>query len=212
MKIYTKIILDKDDNLIYEKSIDYFGKIESAMGIHYDYDSTRSAKRMEKQAKREKKLAEKRAKKQAKSGNIKDKDKNKTIIVKDSKGIFHFNGNFNNADALGLALDQLPDTYSALLQNDKAKVCAIYEKVFDHKSFTGRSGTFYGYEGLGSIYWHMVSKLLIAVQELIWKTKPDLIIETGVAYGWSSQAILSSIHNRKGKLISVDMPMIGQND
>ena len=27
----------------------------------------------------------------------------------------------------------------------------------------------YGYEGLGSIYWHMVSKLLIAVQELIQK-------------------------------------------
>ena len=37
-------------------------------------------------------------------------------------------------------------------------------------------------------------------------------IEAGVAYGWSSQAILSSIHNRKGKPISVDMPMIGQND
>ena len=56
-----------------------------------------------------------------------------------------------------------------MLKNDKAKVFAIYEKVFDHKSFTGRSGTFYGYEGLGSIYWHMVSKLLIAVQELIQK-------------------------------------------
>ena len=43
------------------------------MGIHYDYKSTRGAKAMEKQAKREKKLAEKRAKKQAKSGteNIK---------------------------------------------------------------------------------------------------------------------------------------------
>tara|TARA_B100002052_G_scaffold274178_1_gene277113 strand:- start:385 stop:582 length:198 start_codon:yes stop_codon:yes gene_type:complete len=37
------------------------------MGIHYDYKSTRGAKAMEKQAKREKKLAEKRAKKQAKS-------------------------------------------------------------------------------------------------------------------------------------------------
>ena len=36
------------------------------MGIHYDYKSTRGAKAMEKQAKREKKLAEKRAKKQAK--------------------------------------------------------------------------------------------------------------------------------------------------
>ncbi len=38
------------------------------MGIHYDYKSTKSAKLMEKQAKREKKLAEKRAKKLAKSG------------------------------------------------------------------------------------------------------------------------------------------------
>ena len=37
------------------------------MGIHYDYKSTRGAKAMEKQAKREKKLAEKRAKKQAKA-------------------------------------------------------------------------------------------------------------------------------------------------
>jgi len=38
------------------------------MGIHYDYKSTKSAKLMEKQAKREKKLAEKRAKKLAKDG------------------------------------------------------------------------------------------------------------------------------------------------
>jgi len=38
------------------------------MGIHYDYKSTRGAKAMEKQAKREKKLAEKRAKRLAKSG------------------------------------------------------------------------------------------------------------------------------------------------
>ena len=44
------------------------------MGIHYDYKSTRGAKAMEKQAKREKKLAEKRAKKQAKSGSKKQED------------------------------------------------------------------------------------------------------------------------------------------
>ncbi len=49
------------------------------MGIHYDYKSTRGAKAMEKQAKREKKLAEKRAKKQAKAGNEKEKDQVKTI-------------------------------------------------------------------------------------------------------------------------------------
>mgnify|MGYP001454861512 CR=1 FL=1 len=39
------------------------------MGIHYDYKSTKSAKLMEKQAKREKKLAERRAKKLAKEGS-----------------------------------------------------------------------------------------------------------------------------------------------
>ena len=44
------------------------------MGIHYDYKSTRGAKAMEKQAKREKKLAERRAKKQAKTGLKKEED------------------------------------------------------------------------------------------------------------------------------------------
>ena len=39
------------------------------MGIHYDYKSTRSAKLMEKQAKREKKLAERKAKRLAKEGS-----------------------------------------------------------------------------------------------------------------------------------------------
>ena len=51
----------------------------AVMGIHYDYKSTRGAKAMEKQAKREKKLAERRAKKQAKSGSLEKTDKNNTI-------------------------------------------------------------------------------------------------------------------------------------
>ena len=49
------------------------------MGIHYDYKSTRGAKAMEKQAKREKKLAEKRAKRQSKIKFSKDKEEGKTI-------------------------------------------------------------------------------------------------------------------------------------
>ena len=51
------------------------------MGIHYDYKSTRGAKAMEKQAKREKKLAERRAKKQAKTGLAKDSIDEKTIPI-----------------------------------------------------------------------------------------------------------------------------------
>ena len=51
------------------------------MGIHYDYKSTRVAKAMEKQAKREKKLAEKRAKKQAKTGFVKERNEDKSIPI-----------------------------------------------------------------------------------------------------------------------------------
>jgi len=45
------------------------------MGIHYDYKSTKSAKLMEKQAKRERKLAEKKAKRLAKEGTKKNQSK-----------------------------------------------------------------------------------------------------------------------------------------
>tara|TARA_B100000900_G_scaffold245188_1_gene208475 strand:+ start:914 stop:1114 length:201 start_codon:yes stop_codon:yes gene_type:complete len=55
------------------------------MGIHYDYKSTKSAKLMEKQAKREKKLAEKKAKRLAKEG-VKEND-NKEKVLDTSKPI-----------------------------------------------------------------------------------------------------------------------------
>tara|TARA_Y100001958_G_scaffold147004_1_gene127273 strand:- start:3 stop:200 length:198 start_codon:yes stop_codon:yes gene_type:complete len=48
------------------------------MGIHYDYKSTKNAKLMEKQAKRERKLAEKKAKRLAKEGP-KHNEKNNTL-------------------------------------------------------------------------------------------------------------------------------------
>ena len=50
------------------------------MGIHYDYKSTKSAKLMEKQAKREKKLAEKKAKRIAKEGSIKEESEKKPTL------------------------------------------------------------------------------------------------------------------------------------
>ena len=108
------------------------------------------------------------AKKIEKSKLVKQllKDGNKQIVEKDLLGNFHFNGNFNNADSLKAALATLPqDEYQELIAEDKKMLLDIFEEIFDHKSFTGRSGTFFGYEGLGSIYWHMVSKLVLAVQE-----------------------------------------------
>ena len=84
------------------------------------------------------------------------------IVVQDVNGAAHFNAAFRNAALLKEALAglNLPDA-------ERAQILALYEDVFDHQSFTGRSGTFYKYEGLGCIYWHMVSKLLLAVQEVL---------------------------------------------
>ena len=90
---------------------------------------------------------------------------NRNIIEKDIHGVFHFNGNIRNANDLSAALDNLEMQYQQLVQQDKSQVLQIFEEVFNHKAFTGRSGTFFAYEGLGSIYWHMVSKLLQSVQE-----------------------------------------------
>ena len=93
-------------------------------------------------------------------------DNNTQIIEKDVNGNYHFNGNFNNAQSLKQELENLSSKgYYTLVEKYKGVVLETFEKVFNHKAFTGRSGTFYGYEGLGSIYWHMVSKLLLAVQE-----------------------------------------------
>ncbi|WP_282134701.1 hypothetical protein [Seonamhaeicola maritimus] len=92
-------------------------------------------------------------------------DGNTQIIEKDILGAYHFNSSFNNADSLKEALNNLPEGYGNLKDNDAQWVLEVFENVFNHKAFTGRSGTFFGYEGLGSIYWHMVSKLLLAVQE-----------------------------------------------
>ena len=80
MKIYTKIILDKNNKVIRQEYYNYFGAISNC-GIHYTFGANRSAKLMEKKAKREKKLAEKRAKKQAKSGFVKKKVEDKTIPI-----------------------------------------------------------------------------------------------------------------------------------
>jgi hypothetical protein len=93
-------------------------------------------------------------------------DGDTSIVTGDSAGKIHFNGSFRNAQVLKEALEKLDSKkYGSLAEKEMDMVLDIYEQIFDHQSFTGRSGTFFGYEGLGSIYWHMVSKLLLAVQE-----------------------------------------------
>ena len=93
-------------------------------------------------------------------------DENRQLVERDVFGRVHFNASVTNARDLKRILDELPAArYARLVKREAPLVLEIFERLFDHESFTGRSGTFFGYEGLGCIYWHMVSKLLLAAQE-----------------------------------------------
>ena len=88
-----------------------------------------------------------------------------SILLRDADGNYRFNADLVNAGALNRRLDSLVDDYGDDIEAARQPLRELYEYVFNHKAFTGRSGGMFGFEGLGSIYWHMVSKLLLAVQE-----------------------------------------------
>jgi len=97
---------------------------------------------------------------------------NRQIVIQDIDGGIHFNGAFRNAMELKQALMKLSqDDLMPLVKKELNLILTIYEDMFDHQSFTGRSGTFFKYEGLGCIYWHMVSKLLLATQETYYRAE-----------------------------------------
>jgi hypothetical protein len=103
------------------------------------------------------------------------KAEDKTLLVRDMQGAYHFSGHIRNVNDVNRVLDRLQrqPRYAALVQAETEKIKTLYESVFHHSEFTGRSGTFFAYEGLGSIYWHMVSKLLLAVQETLLRCKEE---------------------------------------
>jgi hypothetical protein len=88
------------------------------------------------------------------------------VLSMDAEGTAHFHASLRNARDLSAALDAAgAGGLGPVVASGRKELLEAYEKVFDHLSFTGRSGTFYKYEGLGCIYWHMVSKLLLAAGE-----------------------------------------------
>ena len=87
------------------------------------------------------------------------------IVVRDVEGCCRFNADFTNVGDLNAQLSSLTEAYGNEIETAREPLRALFEAVFDHKSFTGRSGTMFGFEGLGSVYWHMVSKLMLAVLE-----------------------------------------------
>jgi hypothetical protein len=97
------------------------------------------------------------------------------LIIRDVHGDLHFAAEIRNARDLEEILDQMAGEpqLEALVETGRAEMLSIFEEVFNHSEFTGRSGSFFAYEGLGSIYWHMVSKLLLSVQETLERAVAD---------------------------------------
>jgi hypothetical protein len=102
-----------------------------------------------------------------------------TIFVRDVQGDWHFQADLENVNDVVRRLDAIGADDRA-----RAETLALWERAFHHREFTGRSRTFFMFEGLGSIYWHMVAKVLLSVQECFVRateSDPRLAVEADVA-------------------------------
>ena len=92
--------------------------------------------------------------------------------------------------------------------NKDKKLLELTRKWFD-KSFNYEYSYHFSWLGRPIIQF---PQDMIAIQEIIWKTKPDLIIETGIAHGGSlifSASILELIG--KGKVLGIDIDIRKHN-
>ncbi|MFM7205073.1 MAG: hypothetical protein ACKO4T_00170 [Planctomycetaceae bacterium] len=99
------------------------------------------------------------------------------IVVLDCRGDARFHADLANDRDLATRL-----AAAGIDADETAAVLNLWEQVFRHAAFTGRSGTFFAFEGLGSIYWHMVAKLLLAVQECHQRAAPQAAPRLRAAY------------------------------
>ena len=94
----------------------------------------------------------------------------RSIVACDADGIYRFSGHFRNRADVQQALSRLEtdQRWEHLVAAQAVSVRKLFDDVFEHERFNGRSERMYAYEGIGCIYWHMVSKLLLAAQECFW--------------------------------------------
>jgi len=81
------------------------------------------------------------------------------LFSMDRHGRWHFGADLSTsadveAGLRGIGVDQAT----------RDLVMELWRTTFAHRAFTGRSSRFFMFEGLGSVFWHMTSKFLLAVQ------------------------------------------------
>lgn len=107
----------------------------------------------------------------------------RSVLEQDARGHLRFAGDLTSARDVAAALARLSaqPRWRALVESDGGALLEAWEETFRHHEFTGRSGTMHKYEGLGCIYWHMVAKLLLAVQEQLFVAhdggEPAVVVE-----------------------------------
>ncbi len=98
----------------------------------------------------------------------------RSVVLRDVRGDLHFAPTIHNVRDVLEALDTVaPRLPAGAVEQGRGALLHLFDDVFRHSEFTGRSGSFFAFEGLGSIYWHMVSKLLLAVQENVEQAAAD---------------------------------------
>jgi len=122
---------------------------------------------------------------------------NETLLARDADGVVRFHGDIRSAADVARQLDVLATQgeWSKAVDRDRAAVLELFERVFGHRSYLGRSAAMYGYEGVGCVYWHMIAKLLVAVQETRLRAERDakpvtrqglsrmyFLIQSGIGY------------------------------
>ena len=121
------------------------------------------------------------------------------LIGRNPTGDYYFHHGLINEKRLEQLLDELERTgYAKAVGRDRSRILTIYRELFGQDKFNGRATRFFKYEGLGCVYWHMVSKLMLAVQRVFWKAKEAeesaavlaalarhyYFIRTGLGYDW----------------------------
>ena len=89
------------------------------------------------------------------------------VVERDADGTLRFAPDLATVHDVHAALDRLAldPAWAAAVAEGRQAVANLFVDVFGHHAFTGRSSRMFAYEGLGCIYWHMVAKLLLAVQD-----------------------------------------------
>jgi hypothetical protein len=81
------------------------------------------------------------------------------LFAVDQLGKWHFQADLSTLADVERVLDRI-----GVDRPTRAVVADLWRTTFAHREFTGRSGRFFMFEGLGSIFWHMASKYRLAVQ------------------------------------------------